>query len=243
MAHSQYFYFYSVGMDNLQVIFSIIQKFAAVNLKTEKGREMIKFIEDNYMFIGCESSRIRSAKRKEFQEYEKRLMNYFLELFDYRCTTVNQRMVNKIMTLLKYDGYRDNNKRFRYYLENVLKSKRKMGLPVRESNRKFTKLNRNNSENDAKRSYSQDTLYMNPVFSSSYVQEVPHTNQAQAISSPLLMDFALYDGFDDMMTLSGSNQYLLDGYMTMNKENQNVLETAKSVYPTPDEDIWINESI
>ena len=51
MAYSQYFYFYSVGMDNLQVIFSIIQNFAAVNLKTEKGREIGRLVYDKHKTI------------------------------------------------------------------------------------------------------------------------------------------------------------------------------------------------
>ena len=210
-----------------------------MNLRIEKGREMIKFIEENYISIGCESSRIRSKKKREFLEYEKRLMNYFLELFDYHCTIANQRMVNKVMTLLKYDGYSENNKRFRYYLENVLKNKRKMGLPVRASNRKIRKLNRNHSENDTREDHKQDALYNNPVFSNSYVQQVADTRQTPSIlSSPFVVDFALYDSVGDLLTIYENNRYLLDEYLAMNKENQNVFESANSVCSTLDNDIW-----
>lgn len=139
MAHSQYFYFnYSVSMDKLQVVFSCIRNLSASNNKMEEGENVIMYIRNNYKSIKEETSKERSAKRRTFGKCERRLVDDFVEICNYRCDIQNRRFVNEIMSLLEYGGYDDKKPRFRQRMENIMKKMRRSNKAVRPSNRNLS---------------------------------------------------------------------------------------------------------
>ena len=109
----------------------------------EEGENVIMYIRNNYKLIKEETSKERSAKRRTFGKCERRLVDDFVEICNYRCDIQNRRFVNEIMSLLEYGGYDDKKPRFRQRMENIMKKMRRSNKAVRPSNRNLFSEERN----------------------------------------------------------------------------------------------------
>lgn len=133
-------------MSNLDDIFSRIRSLAKANDKVKNGEEVINYIKSNYHAIQEEACRVRSPKRRTYGRCERKLVDDFVFICDYRCDAQNRTAVNYIMSSLKFPGYEEDKPRFRQRMENLMKKLRNTNKSVRPSNRNCS-VSKHNSNN------------------------------------------------------------------------------------------------